>query len=98
MSIMMRLRKGYAEEGPINDRPGQVIPYNQRNELVGFLTLMNVFMWDSYIATTNGNMAIITTNDEGGFVYTKDNGIYQRTIETIKKYSVDLWERKVDRK
>jgi hypothetical protein len=68
MPLFDRLRSSFGETRPLIEAPGQVVQPNEEEDGLSFLVIAAVFLWDCWVYSTSGAIAMLS-HDEFGMVY-----------------------------
>src|ERR1051325_9841545 len=64
MAIVSGLRHAHGEQRHLIDAPGHVFEFKERNELVGWVSLMMSFGWDGHLFTSPFRGSMFQTSHE----------------------------------
>jgi len=66
--IFDRFRVSYGERRPLIDVPGHVFQTEEYEDLVSFVTLGVLFLWDLYVVASGGKPRLHYSHDEIGWI------------------------------
>jgi hypothetical protein len=64
LTLISSLRKGHGEHRPLIEAPGHVFAESERDELIGWVSLMMCFGWDGYLFTSPFQGSLFQTSHE----------------------------------
>ena len=92
MAIALGLRHGHGERRQLIEAPGHIFEFKERDELVGWVSLMMSFGWDGHLFTSpfRGNM-FQTSHEDFVWLVTSDPQQFGDAREFIRKYDVKIY-------
>jgi hypothetical protein len=86
------LRRAHGELRQLIDAPGQVFELKERDELVGWVSLMMSFGWDAHLFTSPFRSSMFQTSHED-FVWvgTSDTQQLTQARKFVRKYEVEVY-------
>lgn len=63
--IFARFRASYGEGRPLTEAPAHLFIASEREDLLSFVTLGVLFLWDTYVVSPNGDMLHFSHDEYG---------------------------------
>lgn len=92
MAIALGLRRAHKEQRQLIDAPGHVFEFKERDELVGWVSLMMSFGWDGHLFTSpfHGSM-FQTSHEDFVWAFTSDLQQFGEARKFVRKYEVEIY-------
>ena len=71
MPLALAVRKAFGEERSLGDAPGTELYTGEDSQGISLLTLALLFLWDTYVLSGAGQMAVFVSHDEYGVFLTR---------------------------
>ncbi len=92
MAIALSLRRAHGEQRWLIDAPGHVFEFKERDELVGWVSLMMSFGWDGHLFTSPFRSSMFQTSHEDFvWVVTSDLQQFAEARKFVRKYEVEIY-------
>ena len=91
MALISSLRGSHGEHRPLIEAPGHIFMERERDELIGWISLMMCFGWDGYLFTMPFRGSMFQTSHED-LVWLLSSGVdhFAEAQRIIRKYGVTI--------
>jgi hypothetical protein len=72
MPLALTLRTALGENRPIADAPGHLFRMGEDDNALSFLSVALLFLWDAYLLSASGEIAVFLSHDECGVVLARN--------------------------
>jgi hypothetical protein len=92
MAIIMSMRRGHGECREVIDAPGHVFNITERDEMVGWISLMINFGWDGHLYTSpfHGNM-FQTSHEDFIWATSSDRQRYNEISILVREWPLEIY-------
>ena len=86
MPLAASMRRGLGEERSIQEAPGCIAMLGEDDQALSVLITAVLFLWDCWLLSTNGRLAVFFSHDECGTVCSRDDipDDLLRSLETLQ--------------
>ena len=72
MPLAVSLRRAFGEQRPLIEAPGHQFRLGEDSDALSFLSVALLFLWDAYLLSAGGEVAVFVSHDEYGVLLTRN--------------------------
>jgi hypothetical protein len=92
MALLSSLRKSHGEDRRLIDAPGHVFASTERDEIIGWVSLMMCFGWDSYLFAWPFQGAMFqTSHDDFVWLLSSDAERFSEAQRIVRGYELKIY-------